>query len=143
MLNSKKGKIQHNKNGFIALASVIIMSGFFLIIFVSMFFSATSQIERARDGEFLVRALGLANSCVEEALNELKHDLGYKGEEIINIGENTCEVMNIEGTDMAKIIKSQGSVGGYTKRVQVEVDIFDHPYMEIIDWRVVSEFSDL
>ncbi|MEA2092694.1 MAG: hypothetical protein U9P61_01855 [Patescibacteria group bacterium] len=130
-------------DGFVALTSVIIINAFIVVLFIGMFFSATEQIERADDREFSTRALGLANSCAEVALNELKNDLAYTGNEIVTVGAYSCNILELDGTDMAKVIKTTGAVNGYTKRVQIEVDTFAHPYLEIIDWRVVSEFADM
>jgi hypothetical protein len=130
-------------DGFVALTSVIIINAFIVILFVGMFFSATEQIERADDREFSTRALGLANSCAEVALNELKNDLAYTGDETVTVGAYSCDILELDSTDMAKVIKTVGIVNGYTKRVQIEVDTFAHPYLEIIDWRVVSTFSEI
>jgi hypothetical protein len=132
-----------SQDGFIALTSVIIISAFFSILFIGMFFSATEQIERADDREFSVRALGLANSCAEQALNNLKNDLSYEGDETVTVGAYTCDILALDSTDMTKVIKTTGAVHGYTKRVQIEVDLIAHPYLEIIDWRIVSEFSGI
>ena len=132
-----------SQNGFIALTSVIIVSAFVVVLFIGMFFSSTEQIERVDDREFSTRALGLANSCAEEALNKLKNDLGYNGNEVINVGTYTCDIMEFDSTDMTKVIKTKGEVNGYVKRVQIEVSVLDHPYLDIIDWRIVSDFSSI
>lgn len=132
-----------NNSGFIALTSVIFISAFFVIIFAGMFFSAVSQIERADNREFASRALSLANSCAEESLNKLKNSLGYEGDDTITVGSETCEVLEMDITDTARVIKSKGEVGGHIKRVQVDVDVHNHPYIEIMDWRTVPFFSNL
>jgi hypothetical protein len=132
-----------DKDGFIALTSVIIINAFLLVIFIGMFFSAAEQIERADSREFSITALGLANSCVEEALNEIKNNIDYSGSETINIGTDDCQIMSVDKTDTTRVVKALGSSNDYTKRVQVEVNIYNHPYLEIIDWRVVSDFDTL
>lgn len=136
-------KKDKDNSGFIALTSVIIISSFFVVIFAGMFFSAISQIEKADDRGFATKALSLANSCAEEALNNLKNSLAYEGDETISIGDYTCSILEIDATDDSRVIKVEGEVGGYVKRVQLDVDVFDHPYLVIMDWRIVPFFSNL
>ncbi len=134
-----------DEGGFIALTSVIIINAFFVVIFIGMFFSAAEQIERADSREFSTMALSLANSCAEEALYKIKNDIDYSGNEPINIGtEEDCQIMSVDQTDTVRIVKALGEESnGYTKRIQVEVNINNHPYLEIMDWRAVSDFDTL
>lgn len=132
-----------NEDGFIALTSVIIISAFIIILFIGMFFSAVEQIERVDSREFSLLALGLANSCAEEALNKLKNDLDYYVGESVTIGDYSCDILELDRTDTTRVIKARASVNGYTKRVQIEVNIYEYPLLEIMDWRMVSDFSDV
>ncbi len=141
--HNNRASSRRKDTGFVALTSVIIINAFIVILFIGMFFSATEQMERADDREFSTRALGLANSCAEVALNELKNDLAYNGGETVTVGAYSCDILELYSTDMAKVIKTTGEVNGYKKRVQIEVDVFAYPYLEIIDWRIVSEFSSI
>ncbi len=143
--NDKKSIIFmfHNQNGFIALTSIIIMSAFFVVMFTGMFISAASRIERIDEKEFAVKALGLANSCVEVALDNLKNNYEYEGDESMSIGGGSCEILEFDSTYSVRVVKAEGSFRGHVKRMQVEVNIYDHPYLEIMDWRVVSSFSHL
>jgi hypothetical protein len=137
----KSVRLKIKNSGFIALTSVIIMSGFFVIIFIGMFFSAVEEAGRTGGRENSVKAVILANSCVEEALSSLRNSLSYAGNEDINIGDEFCTLLVMDGTETMKVIKAVGASDNYTKKMQVEVDILNHPSLRILDWREVSEFS--
>lgn len=129
-------------NGFIAITAIILLSAFFIVLFVGMFFSAAEEMERTVDKEKIMIALSLANSCAEEALNRLKNDINYDGEESINIGKYQCDILELESTEYMKTIKTEGEADGYLKRIQIEVSIQNYPELEIIDWQEVSDFTD-
>ncbi len=139
-----KEKYQHKKtsSGFIALTSVSIMGAFFIIIFMGMFFSSTEEMDMVDGREGSARALALANSCVEEGLNNLRKVSGYSGNQTIDVGEHQCHILKVEGTESMRVIKAIGEDRGYTKKIQVEVGMWSHPALAILDWREVSHFTE-
>lgn len=139
-MNNKKRK---KEDGFIALTSITIMSAFFIVLFAGMFFSAAEEMERTDDKEDAIIARGLANSCVEAGLNALKKDAGYEGNDTIPVGDRECEILEVDSEGYRRIIKAKGEAEEKTKRMQVEVEVEYHPEFEILDWREVSDFTDL
>jgi hypothetical protein len=131
------------EEGFIALTSVSLLSGFFIILFMGMFFSATEGVERVLDREKSVKALSLANSCAEIALNELWKDVNYIGGEMKAISGDLCEIKDVQYFGIYGVaIKTEAGVDGQYKKIQVEIDTENWPLLEIIDWREVSLFSE-
>ena len=138
---NKKKQRNETQEGFIALISVSIISAFFIILFIGIFFSATEGMERALDREKSVKALSFSNSCAEIALNELRKDSSYATGTVEIIQDETCEIKDVESYGLyGKVIKTEAEVFGQTKRIQIEVDIENHPSLEIINWREVSDF---
>ena len=112
-----------NNEGFIALTSVLILSAIFLFITVSMAtraitVSETSVALRERD-----TARYLARGCVEYARLALQRTLDYRGDEVIIIGDDSCNILEIEGE------------GKSNRVVKVEVTINIHSYLieEVIE----------
>lgn len=136
-------KLTKKESGFIALTSITIMSAFFIILFVGMFFSATEEMERTDDREDSLKALGAANSCAELALHKLKEDAAYNGNESYTIEDYQCSILDLDAEGYMRVIKAEGEASGKKKRMQVEVDLEFHPELEIMDWREVSNFTEL
>ncbi len=136
MINFKK-----KDKGFIALTSVTIMSGFFVLLFAGMFFVAVEEMERVDSREGSVKALSLANSCAEHALEKLRQHVAYNGNESKDIGDDTCQILAVDGTEQMRIIKTVGETGGHTKKIQVEIGAWNHPLLVVLDWREVSDFT--
>ncbi len=129
------------KNGFIALTSVSLMSAFFIVLFVGIFFASTEGVERSLNREKGIQALSLANSCAEIALHKIKKNLYYTGDEAFSIRGNVCYVEEIEtyGTH-GRAIRTRAEVGGKVKKIQVEVDTSRWAALDIVSWREVAEF---
>lgn len=136
-------KFIKNKEGFIALTSVLIISAFFILLFSGMFFSASEQMERVDNREKAVKASMLANGCAEEALNSLRENIDYLGGETKTIGSYSCDILSLDRTETMRVIKAQATVGNFTKKIQVEADVQYHPDLKILDWREVTEFTNL
>jgi hypothetical protein len=138
-----ENKKQKKEQGFIALTSVSLLSIFFVILFVGMFFSATEAVERVLDRERSVKALSLANGCAEIALNELWKNSDYSGGQVKAIEGDVCEIKSMEYFGIhGKAIKTEAEVSGQYKKIQIEVDVESWPLLNIIAWREISEFSD-
>lgn len=89
-------KKHKTKRGFIALISAIIISA----ILMAILFTATTSTFFARfdalDTEYKRIAVGLAESCVNQALLRLAQDYDYDPtDEIISIGGDTCRIKSI------------------------------------------------
>ncbi len=124
------------KSGFIALTSVIILSGIFIVIFMSIFFIAYEESERGVDLESSMGAYSLATTCIEVALREIAHDENYNGNHTESFSDGNCEVEElINFPDDVVLITAIGEKSNYYKTIEVEVDISDWPNLEIIKWR--------
>ncbi len=135
-------KFSKKKNkGFIALTSVSLMSAFFVILFIGIFFASTEGVERSLDREKGLEALSLANTCAELALNKIKDNLYYGGDEAFSVRGSICyvEAVDIYGTH-GRLIKARAEVDGNVKKIQVEVDASRWAALDIVAWREVSEF---
>ena len=124
------------KSGFIALTSVIILSGVFIVIFISIFFMAYEESDRGIDLENSLGSYSLATTCLEIALRQLSQDQNYTGNHVESFPEGNCyveELVNFS-EDMVLII-TRGEKSDYYKTIEAEVDTSFWPELEIIEWR--------
>lgn len=134
--------MKNNQKGFIALTSVSLLGAFFILLFVGMFFSSTEALDRTLNKEMAIKSLSLANSCAEIALNEIRKDPDYFGGEVKTIGEDNCEIKNIESFGLyGRAIKTEAQALNQHKKIQIEIDVEQWSIIEVIAWREVSEFS--
>jgi len=129
-----------NTQGFIALTSVLILSAIFLSVTISVASRAitvsdTSTAFRERD-----TARYVAHGCLEYARMELERTLDYQGNEGILIGEESCQIHDIEGSgNTNRVLKVQSTIGSHTYYIE---DVIGNvsPDMTITSSERVTEF---
>ncbi len=132
-------KIIHNK-GFIALASVLVLSA----IFLSLSISTASQAINSTDNTSAIyahaKAKRVAEGCVEYALIELSRTLNYEGNGSILIAEESCEILPIGGVgNNDRVVQVQSTVQGYVYKIEVVVSQIS-PEMQIGSFKAITNF---
>ncbi len=112
-----------NKKAFVTLASVILLMFIAVAVFTSIItvnIDSLKGVEALREGS---KARSLANSCVEIALDKLKIDNSYSGNEVIQIiGSGECEIMLINGTGNSnRVLRTIGRTDGFVRKVEVSI----------------------
>lgn len=129
-----------NNEGFIALTSVLILSAIFLSITVSMAtraitVSETSVALRERD-----TARYLARGCVEYARLALQRTLDYRGDEVIIIGDDSCNILEIEGEGKSnRVVKVEVAVGMHSYLIEEVIEEVS-PVMKVTSSERVIQF---
>ncbi|MCA9355885.1 hypothetical protein KC865_05070 [Candidatus Kaiserbacteria bacterium] len=112
-----------NNQGFIALSSVLILSAIFLSITIgitsnSITVSGTGIAFKDRD-----EARYTIHACLEHARMELQRTLGYRGDEVLQVGDNQCEILVVEGIgNTDRIIKVHSRVGEQEYFISENID---------------------
>lgn len=131
---------EDNKNGYIALVSILLVSSLTLFLAVNANLFGISESRMALDRAHSSKAYYLANLCAEEALINLKDDLDYSGDETINIAGGSCEILPLEGSgNENRTIKTTGSFDNKTRKIKIDIDLVN-PVMEINSWLEVTDF---
>lgn len=129
-----------NKHGFIALTSILIIGSLVLLISIGLSARSISETKIALSQQLSNRALALADACAEYALNELKADLNYPGNESIIIdGSDSCDILPIETSGSDKIVKTRSIISGYAKKIRITVSQTS-PEILISSWIEVPDF---
>ena len=133
---NKKPKSSCFQKGFIALITVLILLGIVLIIGLSSSFLSIGEASMSLQKSQSSQAYYLANLCAEDALMKLKIDPNYSGNETINIGNGSCQILSIEGN---WTIKVSGNFYNQIKKIKIIVSQIN-PEMVIDSWQEVAEF---
>lgn len=68
------------------------------------------------------QAQALANACAELALEKLKLDLAYVGNETLSVGTSSCQVISVTGTgNTNRVINAQATINSITRKVKVTI----------------------
>ena len=103
-----------NTQGFIALASVLMLSAIFLVISIGLASGAIDTLTTATRHLEAQKARYAAEACVEHVLLELQRTLQYEEGEVILMHDASCEVLAIEGEGMAqRTIRVEGRAGSH------------------------------
>ncbi len=111
----------HKKEGYIAVISAIIITT--IVIVIALVFSSSNFLGRFDTLGFETKdaARKVAEGCLEHA--KLQLALGaYSGNETINVGTETCQILPIETAGSNKIIKAKAAVLERTVNLKLVVD---------------------
>ena len=112
------------ENGYIALTSTIILSGVFILLFAGIVSVSVNGMERVNDVESSQKARSLLNECVEHALNEIKKDPTYEGNEILGSGDKICVIEEVfEGGGDVLYFTVRGEHENYIHKKYIEVEV--------------------
>jgi len=126
--------------GYIALISVLIISAILMLIALSASHFGISQLTMALQKNQSSESYYLAMACAEEALMKLKEDLGYRGDETLNIDGASCNILRVEGRgNKDRIIKTRSNAHNQTKKIKIEINRVN-PETKIKSWQEVADF---
>ncbi|MBU1159761.1 hypothetical protein KKD04_01075 [Patescibacteria group bacterium] len=126
--------------GYIALISVLIIQALILAIIIGIFLRSNTETKMVLAEQLSSKSRALAEACAEYALQQLKNDSNYSGNESIIIdGSDSCDILPIETSGSDKIVKTQSAVSGYTRKIKINV-IQINPEMFTSYWNEVPNF---
>lgn len=128
------------KNGFVALTAVLVLSAIFLSVSISIASHAISGSGSNTSLYASHKAKVSAASCVEYALLKMQRTEGYGGNEGILIDEEECEILSVSGTETERSIQVQSSVFEHVYRIEAITDETDPAVMEIASYEAVTNF---
>ena len=117
----KRNKVKNNnKDGFITFTMVIIISAIALVTASAIILTATDSVSNATQLEQSKQAKALSDTCTENAINKLKQNNAYAGNETINLANGSCQILSISGSGNSnRNISTIGTMGVTIKKVNV------------------------
>ncbi len=128
------------RNGYIALISVLIISAIVVLIATSASLISIGESDMALQENQARESFYLADFCAEYALMKLESVLNYSGNKTVTLGQNSCNILSIEGSgNYNRVVKVQSTFSGQTRKVKVQISQIS-PTMQITSWQGVSDF---
>lgn len=121
--------------GYVTLLSVILLTVFGTVVAVTTLSIATDNVSAANTISRSKQAKALADSCMEIAINTLKDDLNYAGNQSFNIGGGSCTINPISGSgNTNRGISVTGTFSGITRRASVTI-LTVNPLTNFNNWQ--------
>ncbi len=113
--------LQSNSDGYVALVTVLILSLVASLIFVTaMVINTDSSVTSANLTEATV-ARYYAESCVDIAINNLKSNINYQGNESINANGVTCQIGQISLNAGVYNIPAQANHNDFVYKIELKI----------------------
>lgn len=145
-----KNRFKNKEGGFLVLTMVLIVSAVVLIIATGIFLRSIGETKKTSELEKSMKALYLANGCADYAVSKIASSTenggngwGYQGNEILNIGDDSCDILPLEENPEiagSKWIKTESTVSGFVRRISVTVST-NTPSLNIVKWEQVANFD--
>ena len=124
MLDLENKKIK-NLGGYIALTSVIILTGILVLIFSGITALSVGEMERTIDMELSQKARSLSHECIEHGLNELRKNPDYSGDEILGGEDKFCVIEEVYQDGISRSFVVMGEYYDYNFEKHIEAEILE------------------
>lgn len=127
-----------NQEGAAVLLTVMVISAAVLIMACGAAMIGLGEVDIGFAVSQGDKALSYADSCVEEAIYQLRINSEYAAANYtLPIGTGSC-ILNISGMGNNRIINVQGKNGNYNKRIRVDLTLSENS-PKITNWQEVSD----
>jgi hypothetical protein len=126
-------------SGYITLLSVLISSAIAVSITISIVLLGLASSRNSFSVEQSNQAKALADSCAEEALQEIRDSDSYSGSSSLSLGQGTCSYTVTSGSGENKNIEAYGTVGTIVRKVEIDLNQLN-PTLEATSWQDVEDF---
>lgn len=124
-------------SGYIAIVTAIIIS--VLVVVMAFTISLNSFIGRANilDSNFKEVSRALSEACFEDARLKLAQNSSYSGNEVINIGSNSCNILSVSPNGSQYVINTQAQYQDSYTDLIFTVNSSD---LSLAGWQEVGHF---
>lgn len=132
-------QVQGNKPAFVVLLAILIIGAVAAAVAVSLLLIGVSQTKSSLVQDNSAQARVAAESCIEEALEQIREDANYSGTVTLAVGNASCQYTVVKGSGEARTITASATSMNVVRKVRVTVGrIF--PTIEITSWQEVADF---
>lgn len=128
------------ERGIITMMGVLIVGAVGIAISVSSLLLAIGATRTSMTEIESAQARALANACMERALNALRENPSYTGNDSLSLGSGTCQILPVVNPGSSTpTIKTTGIVRDVTRKVQVVIGAMQ-PRIQISSWKEIADF---
>ena len=130
----------HDQRGVITLLAVLVVGAIGMAVSVSALLASINEAKTGVSETESAKARGIANACAERALNALRSNLNYLGNETLSLGDGSCAILPVlnPGTP-SPTINVQGTVGSASRKIQILISS-TQPSIQLASWKEVGDF---
>ena len=132
---SRNGKV----NGYITLVSVLVVGSIALASAVSLLLLGIDASRTALTNTQAAQARSLANTCAEVALDKLRQDTSYQGNETITFSNGSCTIATLFQSGSSTSIQLTAEVSGLTRKSMIQTATLI-PQVQLESWQEVADF---
>ena len=125
-----------NNRGYALVVSVLIFSTVLMLIGASATLNLIRSREQDTGAEAWTTAEWLAEGCAETALQALREDASYAGNETVTVGSQTCTIRPLNA-GVPTTIETEATVNSRPYRIRILVD---PSTFDITSWEHVVSF---
>ncbi len=129
-------------NGFIALASVIVIGAVGVALSFALMSQAITGSEISLSLDQSARAQALADACSEKALDAIRQDENYLGNETVTLGTGTCNIFATVKAGSQYTVTAVGTVKTVIRKDKIVANrlTVPAPVMQLVSWQEVADF---
>lgn len=132
-------KTSQNGEGFVILISVLVVGAVGIAIALSLLLLGVGNSRTSFAVEQSNQAKALANTCAEEALQQIRDSTPYTGSGNLMLGQGTCAYAVTSQGGQNRTITASGTVGTIVRKVKVIINNIN-PQINVASWQEVADF---
>ncbi len=125
--------------GYVTLVSVLILGAVGVAIAVALLTLGLGASRTAFVAEQSASARALADSCVEEALEQIEQSNTYTGTASLTLGQGSCTYTVTSQGNQDRTLTASGTVGTVVRKVKVVISKIT-PSFTFSTWQEVADF---
>lgn len=123
--------------GYVTLVSILVIGAVGVSVATSLLLFGLGASRNSFSVEQSSQAMGLADACAEEALQQIWTDDTYVGTGNLTLGQGNCSY-TVSGISAPKTITASGTVGMVVRKVSIILDVLT-PYLNANPWQEVAD----
>lgn len=140
-MNRKSTATGSVRSGYLLLITILVIGVIATAVVSSLLFLGTSSSAVSLAIQQSSQAIGLAQACSEYALQQLRINPQYAGDQILTLESGTCDIHPIGGIgNNNRLVCIEGIVGDIYRRLEIVVQQV-LPKTTITSWQEVTQFS--
>ncbi|HEX8947186.1 MAG TPA: hypothetical protein VF829_03175 [Candidatus Paceibacterota bacterium] len=125
--------------GYVTLVSVLILGAVGVAIAVALLVLGLGASRTAFVAEQSASARALADSCTEEALEQIQQSNTYTGTASLTIGQGSCTYTVTSQGSQNRTVTASGAVGTVVRKVKIVITKIT-PSFTFSTWQEVADF---
>jgi len=133
------GKKFIHQDGYITLLSVLVVGAVGLAITISLVLLGLGTSNSSLTLQKSAQARSLANTCAENALQQVRNDVAFSGSGNLSLGQGSCTFIVTDTGGQSRLIVSSGQVGSVVRKLKLTINQIN-PKINILSWQELADF---